>query len=212
MGERRLLTQFALRPVTRDQLATCQRVLEREKSGRLMLMPTHHVNGEGDLSGFCYRCDGSASGVSLPVSRRMFFGHTAAECLDSEAAILALMAKPEDNRATMERFLRSPRGDPALLDCIPDNNDSMTGDGLMQGTGLRTVDCKVWSPELPEIIGIYHAYLRGYTRDVRTHKTFLVCSGGLDKACDEFCNLIVDVGDKWTAGEWCGAFVLTTIC
>ena len=200
MGEKRLHTQFSLGDVCRDQVATCERVLERERSGRLMLMPTHHVNGDGDLSGFSYRVDGRANGASLPVCRRMFFGHTAVECLDSEARILELMASPEANRATMQEFLGADRGPPALLDCIPDNSDSFTGYGLMQGSGLRTVDCKTWAPELPEVIGIYHAYVRGYTRDIRTHKTFLVCSGGLDKACDEFCNLLVDVGDKWTAG------------
>lgn len=66
---------------------------------------------------------------------------------------------------------------------------------------LRTIDSKDWSPEVPDSIGIYHAYLRGYNRDVRAHKMFIVCSGGLEKACDAFCNLLIDVGDKWTARE-----------
>ena len=63
------------------------------------------------------------------------------------------------------------------------------------------MDCKAWAPEAPERIGVYHAYLRGYNRDVRAHKMFLVASGGLEKACDGFCNLVVDVGAKWTARE-----------
>jgi hypothetical protein len=66
---------------------------------------------------------------------------------------------------------------------------------------LRTIDARDWAPELPECIGIYHAYLRGYNRDVRAHKMFIVCSGGLEKACDAFCNLLIDVGEKWTAKE-----------
>lgn len=199
----RLRSEFATRAVTRDQLATCQRILSREGSGRLLLMPTHHVNAEGDLSGFCYRCNAHASGGSLPISRRMFFGHTAVECLEGEAGILRLMADEEGNRDVMRNFLHAARGPPALLDCIPDNSDALTSGacGLLQGGGLRTIDCKEWSPELPHTIGIYHAYLRGYTREVRTHKMFIVCSGGLDKASDEFCNMLLDVGDKWTAGE-----------
>ena len=28
-----------------------------------------------------------------------------------------------------------------------------------------------------------------------------MCSVGLDNAADEFCNLLIDVGDKWTAGD-----------
>lgn len=66
---------------------------------------------------------------------------------------------------------------------------------------LRTIDSKNWTPEVPDTIGIYHAYLRGYNRDVRAHKLFLACSGGLEKACDSFCNLLIDVGEKWTAKE-----------
>ena len=63
------------------------------------------------------------------------------------------------------------------------------------------MDCKVWTPEIPRRIGLYHAYLRGYNRDVRTHRLFLVCSGGLEKACDEFCNLLIDVAGEWTAKD-----------
>jgi hypothetical protein len=70
-----------------------------------------------------------------------------------------------------------------------------------QGTDLRTIDSRDWSPEVPESIGLYHAYIRGYNRDVRAHKMFIVCSGGLEKACDEFCNLMIDVGDKWSVQE-----------
>jgi len=63
------------------------------------------------------------------------------------------------------------------------------------------VDCKPWSPEVPDTIGLYHAYIRGYNRDARSHKLFIVCSGGCPKACDEFCNTVIDVGGEWTAGE-----------
>ena len=135
------------------------------------------------------------------MSRRMFHGHTAVECVEGEEGILRLMADEGRNRGVMQAFLEGRRGEAALLDCIPDNTDALIGAGLLQGGGLRTVDCKAWVPELPHTIGVYHAYLRGCTREVRTHKLFLVCSGGLDKASDEFCNLLLDVGDKWTAGE-----------
>ena len=70
----RFQSGFTVGDVSVDQRATCKRLLEREKTGRLLLMPTHHVNQEGDLSGFCYRCSGSAKGSSLPISRKLFFG------------------------------------------------------------------------------------------------------------------------------------------
>ena len=197
----RLNSRFTISDVTSDQGATCGRMLERDRSGGMTLMPTHHVNDEGDLSGFCYRCSGSARGSALPITRKMFFGHTAVECQDSEARILELMSNPDVNRCIMDKFLHARRGDAATMECIPDNSDAMMDCQILQGSGLRTEDCKSWTPELPEVIGVYHAYLRGYTRQVRTHKTFLVCSGGLDLACNQFCNMLVDLGDQWTAGE-----------
>lgn len=105
------------------------------------------------------------------------------------------------NKDKMTEFLAALDGGcvPATLDCMPDNTDAMTGHGLLRGTDLRTVDCKEWTPEVPEQIGIYHAYLRGYNRDVRTHRLFIVCSGGMERACDMFCNLIIDTGHKCTA-------------
>ena len=56
-----------------------------------------------------------------------------------------------------------------------------------------------WTPEVPERIGIYHAYIRGFNRDVRTHKLFIVCSGGMVRASDAFCNLVIDIGKSCTA-------------
>ncbi len=50
---------------------------------------------------------------------------------------------------------------------------------------------------------MYHAYIRGFNRDVRTHRLFIVCSGGLSRACDEFCNLVIDIGRHSTAQEVC---------
>jgi len=196
---------FALHPLTPDEEATCGSMVARERGARMTLMPTHHVGEFGDLTGFRFDCGPTASGGCLPVSRRMFYGHTLAECLDGEGAILRMMSEAGKNREVMRGFLERVEREcePALLDCIPDNSDAVPGPGrgLLQGMDLRTIDCKRWTPEVPELIGIYHAYLRGYNRDVRAHKMFIACSGGLEKASDAFCNLMIDAGKRWTARE-----------
>jgi hypothetical protein len=84
---------------------------------------------------------------------------------------------------------------PPSLACIPDN----ASQGLH--TDIRSMDCRQWSPELPDSIGLYHAYIRGFNRDARVHKLFIVCSGGCPKAADEFCNLVIDMGSNCTAIE-----------
>ena len=47
---------------------------------------------------------------------------------------MAVMSSREGNRETMAKFLRDTDAEcePALLDCVPDNSDALTGHGLMQ--------------------------------------------------------------------------------
>ena len=199
----RLTTTFALHPVTSDEHATLSAMLSRDPSARVLLMPTHHVSQQGDIMGFRHDCAAHMTGDCLPVSRSMFFGHTACECLDDDASILRLMSDQDANKQKMADFIADLKANhcPAELSCIPDNATALTNTGLMQATDLRSVDCKPWAPEVPDTIGLYHAYIRGYNRDARSHKLFIVCSGGCPKACDEFCNTVIDVGSEWSAGE-----------
>ena len=199
----RLRTGFALHAITSDEQATLSAMLSSDNSAKVLLMPTHHISCQGDMMGFRYECNAHIKGTNIPITRSMFFGHTASECVEEDAAILRLMSDQEANKAKMREFLEEVKSNyhPAELSCIPDNATAVTSAGLMQATDLRSMDCKEWTPEMPETIGLYHAYIRGYNRDSRTHKLFIVCSGGCAKAADQFCNLVIDVGGEWTVGE-----------
>ena len=198
-----LNARHTLHPLTEDEYVTTRCLLQGDPSAHMTIVPTHHVDSDGHLNGFLFECDGQAPASCLPVSRQMFFGHTAVECHEDEATILALML---DKAAVLKKLQLLCEGlkrsaQPARLDCIPENIDSLSGNICMQATDLRTVDAQDWSPEPPVTLGLYHAYIRGYSRDLRAHRLFIVCSGGLDNAADEFCNLLIDVGDQWTAGD-----------
>ena len=135
----------------------------------------------------------------------MFHGHTLVECHEAdEALIMRLMSEPVENRERMRAFLEKVEREcvPATLDCVPENASSITQHGTVQATGLLTVDSQHWTPELPERIGLYHAYIRGFNRDIRTHRLFIVCSGGMARASDLFCNMAIDVGHRWSAQVW----------
>lgn len=125
---------FSLHSLSGDERATGQSMLSRESTGRLLVMPTHHFGDYGDFTGFRYDCGATAVASCLPVSRRMFYGHTLVECLDGEAAILKLMSQPAENRKIMRDFMLATAENcsPALLDCIPDNSDALTGHGVLQ--------------------------------------------------------------------------------
>ena len=200
-GMQRLLEPFAMHALTHDERVTCESMLAQEPSSRVLVMPTHHINDLGDMMGFRFSCNRYATGNCLPVVRTMFHGHTLVECQADEALILRLMSEPQENRERMLGFLRKVEAEsvPASLECVPENASTVTQHGTVQAKGLLTVDSQHWTPELPERIGIYHAYIRGFNRDVRNHKLFIVCSGGMARASDAFCNMVIDIGKDWTA-------------
>ena len=72
---------------------------------------------------------------------------------------------------------------------------------LSYARGKRAVDSRRWKPELPTVMGLYHSMVRGYQKDCRQHKLFICVSGGCAKCSDSFYNLMLDVGDEWTAQE-----------
>lgn len=196
----RLMEQFAMHPMTGDERVTMQSMLQ-DPSSKVLVMPTHHINELGDMMGFRFTCHAHAKGNYLPVVRTMFHGHTLVECQADEALIMRLMSSQEQNRGLMLEFLQEVERDcvPASLDCVPENASTVTRHGTIQATGLLTVDSQHWTPELPERIGVYHAYIRGFNRDVRTHRLFIACSGGMARASDAFCNLVIDAGKNCTA-------------
>jgi hypothetical protein len=62
-------------------------------------------------------------------------------------------------------------------------------------------DRQDWVPEVPDLVGIYHSFVRGHNRDTRVHKLFIIVSGGCGKAADEFYNTVLDCHGHATAGE-----------
>ena len=202
----RLFEQFAMHPLTNDERTTAHSMLFTEPSSRILVMPTHHINEMGDMMGFRFTCNAFALGNCLPVGRSMFHGHTLVECQQAdEALIMRLMSEPRQNQERMRSFLTAIEEacTPASLECVPENTSSLTHHGTLEATGLITVDSHPWTPEVPDRIGIYHAYIRGFNRDVRTHRLFIVCSGGMPRASDAFCNLVIDAGKNCTAQEVC---------
>lgn len=194
--------RFELFPLTNDEKITCDSILQVQGS-HVMVMPTHHINEIGHFMGFRYSCPLFAQASTLPLNRNMFHGTMMVQCDIPDDKILQLMLKKTENKALMQEFLQEMDQNciPATLDCIPENSSALTKSGTVQSTGLRSVDSKHWTPEVPDRIGLYHAYIKGYNRDVRTHRLFIICTSGTYKACDEFCNLVIDVGSQWTVND-----------
>lgn len=101
----------------------------------------------------------------------------------------------------------------ASFECMPDNTDIMDAseDGCGSGSqqqplmgsymSRKSSDCKDWSPELPEMVGLFHAYVKGFNKDCRIHKLFILTSGGCNKMGDQYFNLSIDVRNHMSVRE-----------
>lgn len=208
----RLNRDYELYPMTRDEIDTCAAMLSPSLHSSMLIMPTHHINEHGELEGFRFNIGSHVSSSYMPLSRRMFFGCTMAECHNTNRCInesaIKLLGNMQHCRETMTRVLGEMHEEsirnPASFECMPFDADGENEDGYINFSEKRKyVDSKAWSPELPTSIGIYHGFNRSFTNDVREHMIYIVCNGGLNYASDDFYNLMMDVGDKATALQVC---------
>ncbi|EKX43853.1 hypothetical protein GUITHDRAFT_110304 [Guillardia theta CCMP2712] len=154
----------------------------------------------------------------LPVSRKMFFGTTMTECLPApglnrqsgEQGInhkaIELLSDLEGCRKKMKAVLRTIQQESmqakASFQCMPVNAYGAHEEGDAYLSDFRRyADSKYWAPEPPDFVGISHGFTRGFINDIREHKLYIVCSGGLNYASHNFYNMILDIGDRATAAE-----------
>ena len=78
----------------------------------------------------------------------------------------------------MEWLQESLNSNDADFECMPMNMDVLDPASDARKTSSsaslsssfhsrRTADCKKWNPDMPELLGLYHAYVRGYNKDTR---------------------------------------------
>jgi hypothetical protein len=201
-------TKFTLHPLHDDEVATLSAMHGEE----IRLMPTHCINLDNQLEGFRQKVSDTDPGSTLCIHRNMFFGHSIFECVAEDELINADVVRllAQDNATQLTELLRdldaAAMGYEASFDCVPDNSDAVAMSHgsdvrISYARGKRAVDSRRWMPEVPQAVGLYHAMVRGYQKDSRQHKLFIGVSGGCAKCSDSFYNLMIDVGDQWTARE-----------
>lgn len=206
-------TEFAHTPLSSDEDSTCKNLIEGCDSSDICVMPNHHINHFGEFDGFKFTVPTQSSAACLPVTRTMFYGNTVTECSSSNSPIsgdvMRLLSDLPATREKMRSFLKCLEGtraeERASFDCIPDNVDSLSNNQLSRVYGHRSVDAQPWKPETPSIVGIYHAYVRGFNKDSREHRIYVSCSGGCPSACDAYYNLFLDVARQTSVNELCEA-------
>ena len=211
-----MIKSFSLHEPTDEARQTIDNILT--ENATIKLLPTHCINAAGELEGFQLTIAGDAKGGLLPINRTMFHGTSLYEVTTKQAGsfnadILRLHQTSnlkESMKKLMQTIADSAVGKEASFRCIPDNVDCMSsikGDGTVveahvaRTSGKRNVDFAPWNPEMPNSIGLYQAFCRGYQKDTRVHKLFIGINGGLNRCSDEFYNLLLDVSNEWSAKD-----------
>ena len=172
--------RFCLHEMSKDELVTCESITQINK-GKITVMPNHHIDELGTFRGFRYECNPKVMASLIPIPKNMYHGTTMVQCDVSEETILRLMLNHKANRELMKNFLERVEAEqhPADLNCMPLNmleNDTVLS---INSSAISTVDSAPWTPEVPDRIGIYHAYVKGQHNIMRSHKLFFVCTGKL---------------------------------
>lgn len=196
-----------LHPLSADE---CQvyRTLVNTPGSHITAAPNHFINEHGDIDGFRFDIPATESAALLPVSRHMGFRHACVECVEEHPdfsgenhQILDMLQNQEQILERLKDLVRRMHLEapckPPSFDCMPQDSDST--DPLLRLN--RAVDSRDWNVEPPSTLGIYHAYVKGRNRDLRSHKLFIIASGGCSKLSHDFYNLVFDARDYITAAQ-----------
>jgi hypothetical protein len=202
-------------PISPDECDVYHSLVDKVPTSTIDVMPNHCISDDGTMQGFKFTCNGSDKSNCLPMQRKMFFRTSmlecktrGTECTNTEALSLISNQRNVRDRLlnVMQSVYKKSIGNEASFACMSDNideNSSKFNSNAIIGTYMnrKAADCVDWSPEIPETVGLYHSYVRGFNRDQRLHKLFIIVSGGCDKICDSYFNLSLDVGNDMTTKE-----------
>ena len=207
----RIDISYSNRRLLKEELDACESALANSNHSVLKILPNHHIDIHGELRGYMFQCHAEEKAEILPICKDMFNLIAAYECAipskysESDVAFHpdALRIVNDTNHyqttlSTLTNSLLGSTGKTAKFDCICEH---VSDDSFMH----HTPDVRQWSPSLPYRIGLYHAFVRTNTKDKIQHKLFIVVSGCLRSACEEFQNIWHDCKQHLSCKEFVGS-------
>ena len=188
------------------EIDSCCSVLRGSSHATIKLLPNHHIGSDAQLHGFHFSCHVEDKASVLPVGVDMCNMVSMYECGDGPADAPSGALNPHALRvlnnvphyqALLEQYITDLDANPtrpARFDCIPEQSE-LQATSMLQVTGFNCVDTRPWKPEISNRVGLYHTFTRSTAKDQRTHKVFVVVSGCLSEAAEEFHNLWLDSRD-----------------
>jgi len=191
----------------------CANAVQISKHTRLMLLPNHHMNTEGELQGFVFTCSRDDTANVLPMSKKTCNMTSVYECQCEDtsgaplnANVMRIVQDMPACKSTLADYVSSLKRQKtpfASFACIPEiqSVDTRTESGMINFVVEDTVDQCAWTPSVPAKLGLYHTFTRTNTNDAREHKVYIVVSGCLTHAAEELHNLWLDAGEHVSCGQ-----------
>jgi hypothetical protein len=173
----------------------------------------HCINTDGDIDGYRYDITASSPATLMPLCRNMGYRHAMVQCIEETADLggenLRILEMLQNQETILEqlkdlvkRLHHDSNDQPLGFDCMPEEGEfDYQGINKDQQSNSKTVDSRDWNPQPPTTLGIYHAYVKGQSKDTRKHQLFIVYSGCCSKIANDFYNIVFDARDHATAGE-----------
>ena len=194
------------------EIDSCYSVLRGSPHSSVKLLPNHHIGADAQLHGFHFACHVGDRASVLPVGVDMFNMISMYECDDGPSGAPAGALNPHalcilndvpHYQALLQTYISALDENPlrpARFDCIPEQTET-EATSHMQVMGFNCVDTRPWKPEISQRVSLYHTFTRSTSKDERKHKVFLVVSGCLSEAAEEFHNLWLDSRDHITCED-----------
>jgi len=196
--------RHCLNPCSAAELDSCNSVLWSSASSMIKLLPNHHIGQDAQLHGFHFTCSATDLAGVLPVGKDVCSMISMYEVLkDDEITCcntLDILNNHVANQAKLDTFVQQLDADttmPARFDCIAQQLEQ----SVHQAAEFDSVDSRPWKEEISDKVGIYHTFTRSMSKHTRRHNVFIVVSGCLSEAAEEFHNLWQDAGNELTCQE-----------
>jgi len=198
---------FALSELERDAV---EAVVAGSQQTHVRLLPNVHMNEELELAGFHFTCSASDLARVMPVPKTLFsctamYEVRSADDLSFNALVLRLLCEKGAGRealtAVVTRLRAAQCASAPGFDCIAEEEEE-GAHGVLAFLAHHRSDGRVWAEQLPEKVGVYHAFVRKNTKDVIEHKLYIVVSGSLPFADDEMYRLWQDACTSTTCAQF----------
>ena len=203
-------------PASPDELNVFYDMLKPDASSRVWLGLSHTLMENNTVDCFRFECSAKRMCAGLPITSNFFHNTVIVECQEqqggndrSNSNVLRMLMQGDQVLNKLKTFINkiqksSCTGKVASFDCAADELDLEVEGTMIGALNTKSLqDAYEWTTEIPQHIGVYHTFNKGFGDSYRKHKLFLAVSGGCVRMNKTYENMVQRVSQNMTCGEIC---------